>query len=372
MGTPYLYGLIYWIKTLNDQVITTVGWDIGGANLKAALFNSAGQIIEVMQWSCPLWQGLIHLSDRIHEADERWSLDCYPCHHAITMSGELVDLFPSRQEGVRQIIATMAEALPGHFMHIYAGKSGFLELQTIQSYHMTCIASANWLAMADWVSSRHTSNVLVMDIGSTTTDLILIEHGELKNKGVSDHERLTRDELVYTGCTRTPLMAIAQKAPVHGAWTHLMAEHFATMADIYRITGDLPAQMDLSATADGKDKSLEASLARIARMVGMDGCELDRTTGESLARYFRYKQAGILADAVSSQLSKATERPALVGAGIGRFLVPSIAQIFDLPYHDILEFMPAHLYTDTGYSPADAVPAVAVGCLWNDCMEQPA
>ena len=38
-----------------------VGWDIGGAHLKAALLNAEGEIIQVYQQPCPLWKGLSEL-----------------------------------------------------------------------------------------------------------------------------------------------------------------------------------------------------------------------------------------------------------------------------------------------------------------------
>ena len=38
-----------------------LGWDIGGAHLKAALLNPQGQIQQVFQQACPLWKGLNEL-----------------------------------------------------------------------------------------------------------------------------------------------------------------------------------------------------------------------------------------------------------------------------------------------------------------------
>ena len=36
-----------------------IGWDIGGAHVKAARIE-AGRVSDVMQWVCPLWQGMAH------------------------------------------------------------------------------------------------------------------------------------------------------------------------------------------------------------------------------------------------------------------------------------------------------------------------
>ena len=40
-----------------------IGWDIGGAHVKAALVRD-GRLQAVRQWPCPLWQGL-HLLDAV-------------------------------------------------------------------------------------------------------------------------------------------------------------------------------------------------------------------------------------------------------------------------------------------------------------------
>ncbi|MFI3179427.1 MAG: H4MPT-linked C1 transfer pathway protein, partial [Methylococcaceae bacterium] len=38
-----------------------MGWDIGGAHVKAAVINSRGEVIAVYQQPCPLWKGLDQL-----------------------------------------------------------------------------------------------------------------------------------------------------------------------------------------------------------------------------------------------------------------------------------------------------------------------
>ena len=77
-------------------------------------------------------------------------------------------------------------------------------------------------------------------------------------------------ELVYTGLVRSFVMAIAERAPFAGRWSPLINENFATMADVHRILGTLPEGADQMATADGRAKTVAASRARLARMVGRD------------------------------------------------------------------------------------------------------
>jgi len=42
-----------------------IGWDIGGAHVKAAAVNSAGEIIAIYQQPCPLWKGLDQLQQAV-------------------------------------------------------------------------------------------------------------------------------------------------------------------------------------------------------------------------------------------------------------------------------------------------------------------
>ena len=109
-----------------------------------------------------------------------------------------------------------------------------------------------------------------MDMGSTTTDIVLLHDGSARPLGFSDAERLTTEELVYTGVIRTPVMAVTHRVPFGGQWQRLTAEHFATMADVHRLTGNLDTAHDMAETADGAGKSPQESARRLARMVGRD------------------------------------------------------------------------------------------------------
>src|SRR5690606_18055753 len=80
--------------------------------------------------------------------------------------------------------------------------------------------------------------------------------------------RLISDELIYTGVVRTPVMAVVQNALFKGIKIGVMAEYFATMADVYRITGELDEAHDQSETADGGEKTFAASARRLSRMIG--------------------------------------------------------------------------------------------------------
>lgn len=338
-----------------------LGWDVGGAHLKAALMTADGQLLQVLQQPCPLWQGL----DRLHAAtmrilsELRGEVDC----HAITMTGELVDAFASREQGVRAIAEAMRQKLNPARIKIYAGPAGFLALGQIESAQILNIASANWFASAE-VAAATASSALFIDIGSTTSDLLRIEAGRVAHTGYSDYQRLISGELLYTGIVRTSVMAVATSAHFNGHEMGLMAEHFATMADVYRLTGELPEAHDQSDTADGAEKTLEASARRLSRMTGYEFAAEDMGLWREFALHLKDRQKQLVAKAVTRQLCRdgMANIKILIGAGIGRFLVKEIAGDLSLAYRDFTESLP-HAAAASEYDAGDCAPAVAVAML---------
>ena len=171
-------------------------------------------------------------------------------------------------------------------------------------------------------------DALFIDIGSTTADLIPIVAGRVASLGYSDAERLASGELVYTGMTRSFVMALASRAPFHGAWTPLMNEYFASSADVHRILGDLPEGADKMPTADGREKTVEASRARLARMIGHEADDADAPEWEALAAWFAEAQIRAIADAAFLRLSRSDVpiSAPVVAAGIGEGVVAEVAR----------------------------------------------
>lgn len=339
---------------------TVIGWDVGGAHVKAACLDSGGTVLAVTQVACPLWQGGDHLERAVRAVLA--TLPKGKAVHAVTMTGELVDLFESRIEGVRFIVDRLVALLAPERIRIFVGGAGFVEPPLAQAMEPLA-ASSNWFASAALTAQRLATGVFI-DIGSTTTDIVVCKDGEPAVRGSTDHDRLRSGELVYTGVVRTPLMAIASGVHYEGVWVPLMAEQFATMADVYRVTGELPPHADLHPTADGRPKTVSASARRIARMLGLDladGSDLDRW--REVARRFAATQLAMIGGAYAQALNHhaiAADAP-LVGAGVGRFLVARLAQRVQRPYREFQSLMEVGMPSAGAVS--DCAPAVAVAGL---------
>jgi len=303
-----------------------IGWDIGGAHLKAVLLDKNGILLDTRQVACPLWRGLDHLAWAIEDVLKAFMISQNQAQHAITMTGELVDLFANRHQGVIEIAQFVKQKL-GEKCQFYAANKGFVEIEQVAD-NTDYIASTNWHASASLIA-QYCPDALLVDIGSTTSDIIAIQSGKVWPSALSDANRLQQDTLVYTGVIRTPVMALAQKLPLEEFETNVMAEYFATMADVYRLTGELDEAAEMAETADGKGKSLPESARRLARMVGYDFEDKAMVVWVTLAFSCKTAQITQLKAAVLKHLQPNTP---LIGAGVGSFLVSALAQQLNAPY----------------------------------------
>jgi probable H4MPT-linked C1 transfer pathway protein len=306
-----------------------VGWDIGGAHVKAVRLRR-GEVIDAAQWPCPLWQGLQHLDAALGAAAARWS-DLAALRHAVTMTGEMTDLFADRQDGVAHIAARLAGALPApRFFAGLEGEHGAWCDARAAADAWPRIASANWLATA-----RHAAAVLdgerglLIDIGSTTTDIVAFARGRVLATSRNDGERLQRGELSYHGVVRTPLCALAPRIEWRGVPCNVMNEFFATSADVFRSTGELDAAHDQHPSADNGPKDAAGTHARLARMIGRDAGDGNAGEWLALARAWRAAMCERLREDVQRVIAAhdalhATTPALAVAAGCGAFLVPEL------------------------------------------------
>jgi probable H4MPT-linked C1 transfer pathway protein len=333
-----------------------IGWDIGGVHLKAVRAED-GRIVKAVQYASPLRSGTRLLEDAFLQARKDIGRGD---RNVMTMTGELADIFTSRQDGVEQL-SSLAERALGD-VSIYAGPIGFVTGRDARQ-HSEQIASANWHASATVIAKRR-KTALFIDVGSTTTDIVPIAEGKIVARGYTDAQRLATGELVYTGLVRSFVMATAQRAPRNGLWATLINENFATMADVHRILGTLPAGVDLMATADGREKSVPASRARLARMLGSDAANTDSKIWDLLARWFAEAQIRAIVDAVMLVMSSCIAMSAapVIAAGIGVDVVAEVARRLGLSFErfdELLEVVPEARDVVFHCAPAAALTALA-------------
>jgi (4-(4-[2-(gamma-L-glutamylamino)ethyl]phenoxymethyl)furan-2-yl)methanamine synthase len=242
-----------------------LGLDIGGANLKAA--NAAGwaRSIPFALWRDPhaLAGALAGLLERAPRTDRL----------AVTMTGELCDCFRTKAEGVHHILSAVRETAGGKETIVYLVDGRFVAPAVAhESPHLA--AASNWRALAQFACRYVTSGSgLLIDVGSTTTDIIPIAEGRVTAQGRTDMERLALRELVYSGVGRTPICAVINALPWRGSFCPVAAEVFSTTADACLLLGKTGEERQANWTADGRPLVVEYARQRLARQLCADAAD---------------------------------------------------------------------------------------------------
>lgn len=271
-----------------------IGIDVGGANLKIA--DGSGAHIHY----CPLWEKA-PITEILKEYAGTGSSGA-----AVVMSGELADCFRSKGEGIAFIVNAVQAAFPK--ARFYGTDARFHDRP------VPCLAAANWLASADYLREKYPDAVLV-DIGSTTTDIIPLNVFD-SLIGMTDLDRLREGYLVYTGMLRTSIPTLIRTVPLQGKDVPVSTEYFATSADAHLVLGNITEGMYTCDTPDRKEKTVEASLRRLARVLCADLEEIGRDGAMQVARAFRDTQRDLIRNAVDTVSGRSGAREILV-AGIG-------------------------------------------------------
>jgi probable H4MPT-linked C1 transfer pathway protein len=321
---------------------TTLGLDIGGANLKAAHTDGTAKIQPFALWKHPrtLQDALRKLLGTFAAYDQV----------AVTMTGELCDCFATRREGVRFILDAVEQVTDGKPVKVWRTDGRFVDPKDARAEPLQA-AAANWLALATF-AGRYApgGSAMVVDVGSTTTDLIPLQDGRPVPRARDDTSRLRYRELVYTGVRRTPLCALLGG---QGA-----AEWFATTLDVYLVLGDVPEDASDCDTADGRPATRAAAHARLARMVCADAETTTEAERYQLAGDIQARQVGLLGEALAVVSACLPATPAtFILAGSGEFLA---RKVLDLPSGEPVRCVSLAEHLGSEISHAACAHAVAV------------
>jgi probable H4MPT-linked C1 transfer pathway protein len=313
------------------------GFDIGGANTDLAIvqFNDAGEIetIKTDFKYFPMWLKKDELGNALLDLikDELNDIDAV----GICMTAELVDAYKTKEEGVIDIAIRSKEAFDVHV--------GFISLKGVLNYDDVAddpeqVAAANWIATSK-IAAKINSNCIMVDTGSTTTDIIPIKEGSECAKGRSDLERLKTGELVYSGTLRTNVAAIVDKVPLNGEYVRVSSELFAITADVQMALGNITEEDYSCDTPDGSGKSKLECMRRISRVICGDLNMLSEFSIEKIAEYIYEKQVEKVAEALL-EVSKRENLHLVVTTGLGMDIIGAkAAQFADLKWKGMDEIL---------------------------------
>lgn len=310
-----------------------VGIDIGGANTKVAVLSLGPDGVETISTSCtyfPVWQRRDELASMLRGVVSSLPTDVLGI--GVTMTCELSDTYETKAEGVSHVLDCIDEVARDTEVRVL-DVSGHL-LDTVRARNAPlAVAAANWYASA-FLAAKRFPDALLLDAGSTSTDIIPIIDGRVAPRGGTDLERLGTGELVYTGLLRTNLAAVSQFAEMGGKKYGISSELFAQSADVHLVLGNIGEEGYTCDTLDGRGVSVPEAMARICRVVCADMTQLAKGDIRELSRFFVERQIEAVRNGIAMVCgemhgtppmaivagigAEALARPAAVRAGIGR------------------------------------------------------
>ena len=333
-----------------------LGWDIGGVNTKVARLDDDGRLtvrsrpFELQRRPDALVDLLCELAAETGVSPE----SAFAC--VVTMTAELSQMFRTKRDGVHFVLDAVSAAFRAADIRVFTTDGRFLVMDAARAQPMA-VAAANWAATARLVAARY-NTALLIDVGTTTTDIIPIVAGDVVARGATDPERLASGELVYTGALRTPIEAIVHEVPYRGSRAGVSAEGFALIGDVHVWRGCL-APEDYSVPApDGRDVARACVGERIARVICADRELVDESEITHIADFVAAEQRTSIANAITCVRSRHPDISTAVVMGLGEFIARDAARAAGL---DIVS-----LGGDIGADASRYAPAAAVALLARD------
>ncbi len=355
--------------------VQVLGLDIGGANIKAASSDGNSEQLPFAIWKSPE-----QLADRLRSLQLLSSLQ--PGLVALTMTAELADCFPTRAAGVRFIVQAVTSVFPQIPVRVWLTSGEFCTAE--EAYDLTELAAAaNWHALATWAGRAVPQGpALLIDVGSTTTDLIPLSDGTPLPTGLNDLQRLATGELLYSGVRRTPVCAIVRSLPLQlseDAEPQLIpiaAEFFAATQDVHLLTGSLPEEPECTDTADGRPATREAALNRLAHQLCCDATDLAPAQLTAAAEFVVEQQLQQLLAAIrrrlnelASQHPQQSHRIRVLLSGSGAWLAArALEEPGDPRVIEILNLSEMFVSGVSTCAPAFAVARLAAERCWDDLL----
>jgi len=293
--------------------IKWLAFDIGGANLKLA----DGEGYADSKYF-PLWETPHLLPDSLRAMiAEAPAAD----HIAATMTGELADCYRTKTEGVQKILAAFTEAADQRHTRVYLIDGRLVSPQVALRDPLSA-AATNWHALARFAGQYAPQGpALLIDIGSTTADIIPLENGQPAAQGKTDTQRLISGELVYTGIDRSPVCAIAHSLPWRDQNVPVAQELFATARDAYLLLGRFDDAPEDNETADRRGATRALAAERMARQICADRDTFDQPDAVVAAEAVELSQLSLLYSAAVKVISRMTGTPeTVVLSGRGEFV----------------------------------------------------
>jgi probable H4MPT-linked C1 transfer pathway protein len=311
-------------------LVTVIGWDIGGANTKAAFLRIENGCVKEIRAAVeyfPVWKDPAKLVNVLSALKEKVSGNVEVDGVGLTMTAELSDAYQTKREGVNHVLACAAEAFEGLPIFVLDVDVTLRSVDSAKAEPLK-VAAANWAATG-WLVSRLVKSCVIVDVGSTSTSIVPVVDGRVSAAGKTDLEKLMVGELVYTGSLRTNVAAIVGSVPLRGGAARVSSELFAQSGDVHLVLGNITGEEYTTETADGRGRTRVEALARLARVVCADTEMLAEEEIVQIARYVYCRQVEQVADGLKQVYARvkslATGKVPVVVTGLGKTFLAGAA-----------------------------------------------
>ncbi|MCX6695088.1 MAG: hypothetical protein NTU61_02165 [Candidatus Altiarchaeota archaeon] len=307
--------------------VISLGLDIGGANVKitAVSVSSSGEFRFRHYSNKPMLLKDFTDSFKAFKSDFKEGFDVV----GVTTTGEYGIVFPRLSDGIgyfrQKILGFFKE--PVYWMKL---DGGMVNLNDMKDPYE--VVASNWVASSLFVGRHVAGDCIMVDAGSTTTDVIPIAGGHPVNESRFDHERLASGNLVYTGGINTHAGCIMPKVSVDGSETMVSSEYFCTAGDVHYILGNINSltyRTYLGAFLGYS--SPEEAYTRLAHLVCADDKLLSRDVIVDVARQLYDEQLRQISEAIKrvylDNKSRFKTKPPVVVTGLcAGFLAKAAAE----------------------------------------------
>ena len=279
---------------------------------------------------------------------------------AITMTAELADCFENKRRGVHFIVDAVESAFPTTPNRFYTTAGKLVEAEVAKQY-WALTAASNWHASAWFLFRQHQQpEGFLIDIGSTTCDIIPVVAGLPVSPAQTDLDRCRNRQLVYAGIGRTPICSLMDSVQFTDCSIAIARELFATVADAMIWANRFPPEPDNHDSADQRSLSRFACRTRLCRMLCADDCDLD---DEQVTQIAEQTYNALKKQIVAGLQTVIDQHPSIAKtfclAGSGQTLAREAIESICVNQTNLSIFQ-----TTGSKNIGQAIPAIAVAARW--------
>ena len=323
-----------------------IGFDIGGSNIKFAVITPCGEKYVARG-------GIVNAPFMSMELEHIVNQFLSGVQDDISHIG-VITSYPvscgDQREGMEKIVNLFQKVVPEKPVFFIDFESRMYPLQEVMSADPARFAMSNFFGSA-YLGSKIRSNTVVMDTGSTSTDILLIRDNRPVAIGQDTNSigRQLTGEMTWTGVLFTPVSSLTEYVPLRGRLVKGNPRG-GTASDVYNIIY-YEKMRDLLGTYEIKQKEKDRYALNLASLFLCDLKNIGPDEIENAARYVSVKHVEVVAGFLLQVLSyhkmhvKDTD---FVLMGIGKdILLKKVLNLLDVDQSrifDAADFIPGDLW----------------------------